>query len=216
MKLHIVKHLIMILAVAALTSTVYARSIDEGIEYKTITPAVPTDTDKKVEVVELFWYMCGHCYHAEPHVNAFKKNLPKNVEFKRIPAIFNQQWVFHARVYYTAVALDVVDKIHTPLFDAIHKHKKKIVTVDQMAQFFKQHAGTDPAQFKAMYESFGVDALVRRSIDLSKRYQADGVPTMIINGKYRTDGKLGGTTAGAHKGMMEVVRHVVDKELEKK
>ncbi len=204
--------LAMLSTLLASTGALQARSIDEGIEYKIVSPVVPTDTGDKIEVVELFWYMCPHCYHAEPEIIAWKKTLPKNVVFKRVPAVFNQDWIFHARVFYTAEALGVLEKIHSPLFNAIHKHNKKINSIAAMAQFFKQVAGTDPVQFDETFNSFGVDALVRRAIDLSKRYQADGVPTFIVNGKYRTDGPMG----GGHKGMMEVVQFLVDKETHKK
>lgn len=189
-----------------------ARDIDEGIEYKLIKPAVPTDSGNKIEVVELFWYMCPHCYRAEPEIKAWKKTLPDGVVFKRVPAVFNQQWAFHARVFYTAKSLGVLEKIHTPLFEAIHKYKKNINSPKAMAQFFKQHAGTDPAQFMSIYKSFSVDALVRRAVDLSKRYQANGVPSMIVNGKYLTDGPMN----DGHPGMMEAVNFLIKKEMNKK
>jgi len=217
MKLQKISQIFMMLLLSGMLSvspvTVQARSIDEGIEYKTIIPAVPTDVGDKVEVVELFWYMCPHCFRAEPVVNAWGKTLPKNVVFKRVPAVFQPKWAFHARVFYTAKALDVVDKIHGPLLEAIHIHKKRINSVPAMAQFFKQYAGTDPAQFEAIFNSFGVDAMVRRAVDLSKRYQVEGVPAMIVNGKYRTDATLSG---GTHQTMMEVVQFLVDKEAGKK
>jgi len=188
------------------------REIDEGIEYKLIKPPVPTDTGDKIEVVELFWYMCPHCYRAEPEVQAWKKTIPENVVFKRVPAIFSEQWVFHARVFYTAKALGVLEKIHTPLFDSIHKHKQKIVSAKAMAQFFNKHAGTDVALFESTFNSFGVDANVRGALDLSKRYQAGGVPSMIVNGKYITDGPMN----DGHPGMMETVNFLIKKEMSKK
>ena len=197
---------------AGIATVTSARNIDEGIEYKLIKPPVPTDSGNKIEVVELFWYMCPHCYRAEPVVNAWKKTLPKNVVFRRVPAVFSSRWAFHARVFYTAKALGVLDKIHTPLFNAIHKQKKRINSVKEMAQFFRQHAGTDPAQFESMFKSFGVDAMVRRATDLSKRYQASGVPSMIVNGKYITDGPMN----DGHKGMLETVNYLIKLEMSKK
>ena len=92
-----------------------AFGFEEGIEYQRVVPPQPTDDPSKVEVVELFWYGCPHCYHFEPILEAWAKNKPDYVYFKRIPAIFRDSWVPFARAYYTAQVLGVLDRIHGPL-----------------------------------------------------------------------------------------------------
>jgi len=188
---------------------VQAESFDEGIEYLKINPPVSTSVKKgQVEVVELFWYMCPHCFRFEPVMNKWLKNKPKNVVFKRIPAIFSPRWRFFAKIFYTAQLLDVTEKIHGPLFKALHEQKERLGNEAAMAVFFEKHAGVKKEDFMNVFNSFSVDAKVRKAEDLSKRYGAQGVPTLIVNGKWRT----GGTIAGGHKGMLEVVDHLIKLE----
>ncbi len=189
--------------------SVQADSFDEGIEYLKINPPVSTSAKKgQVEVVELFWYMCPHCFRFEPVMEKWLKNKPKNVVFKRIPAIFSPRWRFFAKIFYTAQLLDVEEKIHKPLFDALHQEKARLGNASAMAQFFEKHAGIKEQDFMDVFNSFSVDAKVRRAEDLSRRYGAQGVPTLIVNGKWRT----GGTIAGGHDGMIKVVDHLIKLE----
>ncbi len=191
------------------SGTAQADSFDEGIEYLEIKPPVSTSAEKgQVEVVELFWYMCPHCFRFEPVMEKWLKNKPKNVVFKRVPAIFSPRWRFFAKVFYTAQLLDVEEKIHKPLFEALHVEKARLGNVAAMGQFFKKHAGVKEQDFIDVFNSFSVDAKVRKAEDLSKRYQAQGVPTLIVNGKWRT----GGAIAGSHEGMLEVVNHLIKLE----
>ena len=101
--------------------SVYAATPTEGFEYKLVQPPVPTETGDKIEVVELFWYGCPHCYYFEPQVKQWLKTMPDNVEFRRVPAVFNDVWAVHARAYYTAETLGVADKMHDPMFVAYHE-----------------------------------------------------------------------------------------------
>lgn len=190
-------------------ASVQAESFDEGIEYLKINPPVSTSVKKgQVEVVELFWYMCPHCFRFEPVMNKWLKNKPANVVFKRIPAIFSPRWRFFAKIFYTAQLLDVEEKIHKPLFDALHREKARLGNAAAMAGFFEKHAGIKKQDFMDVFNSFSVDAKVRKAEDLSKRYGAQGVPTLIVNGKWRT----GGTIAGGHEGMIEVANHLIKLE----
>ena len=185
--------------------------IDEGIEYKLVSPPQPTITREKIEVVELFWYGCPHCFHFEPDLKKWLKTKPKNVVFYRIPAVFNERWGIHARAFYAAEALGILDKIHEPLFEEIHKNKKKLNSVKEIKAFFARH-GVSVEDFNNVFNSFAVDAKVRRAKDLSKRYGLDGVPTLIVNGKYRTDGPM----AGGRNGMLKVLDFLIKKESKKK
>lgn len=180
---------------------------DEGIEYQLLTPPQPTNTAGKVEVVELFWYGCGHCFMFEPHISAWLKKKPENVEFIRIPATLNPGWAIHARAYYTAEVLGVLDKIHEPLFHAIHVEKRRLNDEAALAAFFAAR-GVAEADFRKTFHSFAVDTKLRRATSLTQRYGISGVPSVIINGKYRTDGGM----TGSYESLLQVMDYLIGKE----
>lgn len=185
-----------------------AATFKEKIHYERVQPAVPSSVEGKVEVVEMFWYGCPHCYNLEPHVKRWLKRKPKNAEFVRIPAIFGRpDWVLHARAYYTAEVLGVLDKTHEAMFDAIHGQKKHLNTEDDILKLFIQHGVTEQ-DFKRVFKSFAVEAKVRRAKDLSQRYGIKGVPALVVNGKYRTGSQL----AGGNAKIFQVVNQLVKEE----
>lgn len=179
----------------------------EPAGYETLSPAQPTHNPDKVEVIEFFWYGCPHCYSFEPSLEKWLKNLPKNVEFIRQPAVFSDLWGKHAKAYFTAEALGVVDKVHTDLFDAIQNKKQHLETEDQLAKFFAEH-GVNEAEFHNAYNSFLVDSKMRQAAATAGRYGVTGVPAIIVNGKYKTNGPL----AGSQEKMIEVVNQLIQKE----
>ena len=184
-----------------------APTYKEKIHYERVLPAQPTSTDKKVEVVEMFWYGCPHCNALEPYVNRWLKKIPANAEFVRMPAIFRPQWEQHARAYYTAEILGALDKIHSALFEAIHQQKRRINTDEEIQKFFVEH-GVSEKDFKRVFRSFAVEAKIRRAKDMSQRYGIRGVPALIVNGKYRTSAQL----AGGNANIFRVVNFLVEKE----
>ena len=192
-----------------LISSVSLAGIDEGIEYQLVNPPVRTTNPDKIEVVEMFWYGCPHCYRFEPEFEKWKQSAPANVEIIRIPAIFpnRPEWEASARAFYTAELLGVLDKVHKPLFDAIHKNRQKLFTKDSLADFFAKH-GVSKADFNQTFDSFGVQMKVNRARDLTQRYNIGGVPTLVVNGRYQTHGSL---TSG-QAGMLKVVDFLIEKE----
>jgi len=179
----------------------------ETAGYETLSPAQPTQHPDKVEVIEFFWYGCPHCYSFEPELAAWLKTAPKNVEFIRQPAVFNETWGKHAKAYFVAESLGVVDKVHTDFFDAVQNKKEKLETEEQLSNFFAAH-GVDKAQFKDAYNSFAVDAKMRQAPVIAGRYGITGVPAIVINGKYLTNGPL----AGSHEKMIEVMNKLIKQE----
>lgn len=202
---------IVTLGLLASTTTWADEEFQEGVQYERIATPVPTSTGKKVEVLELFWYGCPHCYRFEPYVEQFLKRKPTVAEFVRIPAVFRPEWEIHARAYYTAELLGVVDKIHRPLFDAIHEQHQRLDDEAAMEKFFVAH-GVGAADFKKTFNSFGVETKVRLSKQATAKYGIDGVPSVIINGKYRTS--VG--TAGSGENVLKVIEFLVKKESGKK
>lgn len=182
-------------------------AFDEGIEYRVIKPPVATQTGNKIEVVELFWYGCPHCFRLEPRMKQWLKNKPANVEFVRVPAIFNKRWELHAKAFYTAEALGVLDKIHTPLFDEMHVRKKHLHKKSDLKAFFVKN-GVKAEDFDSTFDSFMVNIKVNRARDLSKRYGIDGVPSLVVNGKYLADGPM----ASGHTNLMKILDFLIKKE----
>lgn len=178
----------------------------EGQGYETINPAQPTHDPNKIEVMEFFWYGCPHCYAFEPLLKAWVEKLPKNVEFIRQPAALNENWAKHAKAYYTAEALGVVDKIHSDFFDAVQKGES-LETEEELSKFFAKY-GVKDADFKEAFNSFVVDNKVRQSNAIAARYGITGVPVIIVNGKYKVTGK----SAGSHEKMIEVMSELIKKE----
>ena len=133
--------------------------------------------------------------------------LPKNVEFIRQPAVFSDLWSKHAKAYYTAEALGVIDNVHADFFDAIQTKKEHLETEEQLTNFFVAH-GVSAADFKAAYGSFLVDTRVRQAASLAAKYGVSGVPAIVINGKYKTSGPV----AGSHEKMIEVMNRLIEQE----
>ncbi len=184
-----------------------AISYAESQGYETLSPAQPTQNKDKIEIIEFFWYGCPHCYSFEPELAKWLKTLPDNVEFIRQPAIFSSLWGKHAKAYFVAEALGVVEKVHADLFDAIQNKKQKLTTEDQLATFFIAH-GVDETEFRNTFNSFLVDAKLRQAKAMAPRYGITGVPAIIINGKYKTNGPL----AKSQKNMIEVMNRLIKQE----
>lgn len=188
-----------------------AASAGSDTGYEILTPAQPTQHSDKVEVIEFFWYGCPHCYAFEPKLEQWVKKLPKNVEFIRQPAVFNELWGKHAKAYFVAEALGVVDKVHADFFDAIQNKKEKLETEEELAKFFAAHGVTE-AQFHEAYTSFAVDSKMRQAPATQARYGINGVPALVVNGKYLTNASVSGGGQHAHEKMLEVVDALIKQE----
>jgi len=181
----------------------------DGIDYQDVVPAQPTTApDGKVEVVELFWYGCPHCFHFEQMLNKWLAHKPPEVDFVRIPAVFaNGRWRLAAEVYYAEQVLGVTSRMHDLIFNAIHKQHMHLTTEAAYAKFFAAH-GIPRQRFLAALHSFTVQQKVARAVHMTKAYGISGVPSIIVNGKYRTDG----TMAGEFSTMLKVVDMLVARE----
>ncbi len=195
------------LAMFSLADASFAARYSEGQHYELVSPAQPTTSKDKVEVVELFWYGCPHCYKLEPYVKRWLKRKPANVKFVRMPGMFRKSWEIHGRAYYTAEILGAVDKIHGPMFEAIHEQKRPMNTEAAIMALFKKN-GVSEKDFKRVFRSFAVETKIRRAKDMGQRYGARGVPAIIVNGKYRT----GATESGGNARVFKVVSELVKME----
>lgn len=197
-----------LLPLLLLPSLTYGADFQEGRNYTRIVPAQPTESKGKIEVVELFWYGCPHCHRFQPYLERWAKQAPADVEFRRMPAILADHWTILARGYYTAEALGALDKIHKPLFDAIHAQKRRIDTEERLMEFFAEH-GVSNDDFKKTFNSFTVEAKVRRALEMTRRYNTEATPSVVVNGKYIINS---GQTDGNFNTMLKVIDHLVDKE----
>lgn len=169
-----------------------AAEFEAGKQYTVLSTPVPVSQPGKIEVVELFWYGCPHCYAFEPSINPWIAKLPADVNFHRIPAMFGGIWNVHGQLFLTLDAMGVEHKVHTAVFDAIHKEGKKLATPEEMADFLAAQ-GVDKDKFLSTYDSFAIKGQIEKDKKLAMAYQISGVPTMVINGKYRFDiGSAGG------------------------
>jgi len=168
------------LAAAIAPAPAAAQSVGAYLE---INPPISTDTQGKIEVVEFFWYECPHCYALEPFLETWIKKLPKDVEFRRVPAMFNQRWAVSGRVYYALDAIGELDRLHKPLFDAIHKDGLRITDERQLADWLGRQK-VDVAKFNAALKSFSVESRLKRAVDLTQASKIDAVPALMVNGRY--------------------------------
>ena len=193
-------------AALALPAPVAGSESIEG-RYQSLPTPQPTSNPDKIEVVEIFWYGCPHCNRFRPLVERWLHGAPEHVHFVRMPAIFDNRWELHARAYYTALSLGILDDLHPRLFAAIHDEGRRLATPDAVRSFFLEH-GVSPEAFDKHFGSFTVASGVQRSLVMQGRYGIRGVPAVIVNGKYL----VSGTTAGSAGDVLRVVDALVARE----
>jgi thiol:disulfide interchange protein DsbA len=195
-----------LLAVAALPAS--AADVVEGVQYKPLRPAQPTSVAPgKVEVVEVFWYACGHCYLLEPRLEAWeKKGKAPYVELTRLPAVWNEMLKTHARLFYTVEILGKPE-LHTEVFREINVRGNRLDTPEKIEAFFAAR-GVANADFQKAFSGFAVESKLARAADLNKRYRITSTPTVIVNGKYVTDASM----AGGEEQLFRVIDTLAAKE----
>jgi len=183
-------------------------NFQEGEHYHRIIPAVETDVgDGKVEVLELFWYGCPHCFQFESHLTSWNDTKAEYITFTRMPAVLNRGWLPHARAYYALETMGELEKMHSIFFEAIHVQGRRLRDVESMARFLSQY-DVDAEKFKSAYDSLYVETKINRSGQLVRQYGSSAVPTVIINGKYRTSA----SDAGSYENVLQVINMLAEKE----
>jgi thiol:disulfide interchange protein DsbA len=175
-------------------------------QYTELKPPQSVEADaKKIEVAEFFWYGCPHCYNLEPYIERWQKTIGPDVQFRRIPAVFNARWGHDAAIYYTLEALGLVEKLHRPLFDAIHRDRLDTGNAEAFSQWL-QKQGVDPKKFMDTMKSFGVQSKTKRAVQLTTAYKIDGTPAMAVAGRYTVSADQG----RSQQGMLDTVNYLVD------
>ncbi len=179
-----------------------------GTDYIVLNPPQATDSPGKVEVIEFFWYRCPHCYVLEPTLENWLKRLPRDAQFKRVPGIFNDDWAIDARIFYSLEALGELERLHRPLFDAIHQEGGVRLRGDAYAKWaanwLSKH-GVDAAKYDAVFHSFTVESKLRRAAQMTQAYRIDGVPTLVVQGRY----VVSATMSGERQGMLIVTDYLI-------
>ena len=178
----------------------------EGAHYNEIPFPPNVETGKNIEVREYFWYGCPHCFNLEPTIKEWLKQKPAGTEFVRSPAILGPSWQIHAVAYFSYEALGIVDKMHQPTFDAIHKYKRALVSIDDLADLVAEH-GVDREKFVKATKSFGVRVKLQHQKQLDQEAGIRSVPAIVIDGKYRTGEDL----AGSRENLVKVINYLVRK-----
>ena len=184
-----------------------AWALDEGIDSTILPNPQPTETGDKIEVLEVFMYSCPHCFHLEPTLEKWRETQPANVAFRRMPAVFSTKPDLQAQAFYAAELLGAQEKFTLAMFDAIHVKKQKI-SDENVVVTIAEGAGIDGAEFRKALNSFDVNMKVNRARNVTKNYGIDGVPAVVVNGKYRTSP----SQTGSREGLVKVIDQLIARE----
>lgn len=173
-----------------------------ALPYETLESPMPTRDESRVEVLEFFWFGCPHCYAFEPAINKWKAGKPDYVNFVREAPPLNPSWETHSRTFYAAEALGITDGMFDQLFDRIHKERKPMRDPKKVAKWIASlDLGVSADEFSKAMKSMAVETALKRSMGRARQAGITGVPSIVINGKYRT----GNTLAGGHQGIINVI-----------
>lgn len=187
-------------------ATANAAEFEEGVHYVELPVPVETRDPNKIEVVEVFSYACIHCYNLEPMVAAWEQTIPEDVDFHRLPLV-TQRLLPLAQAFYAADTMGVLDRVHMPMFAAIHEYGIDMTRREYVRRLFVRDAGVDEDEFMRVFDSFGVQSRVRQADARGRMYRILATPSIVVNGRYVTEsGRVG------MQGMFLVVNHLIDLE----
>lgn len=187
-----------------------AGSFREGLNYQRIDPPQPVDvTPGTVEVTEFLWYDCETCFVIQPALERWLQERGDQVTFRRMPAVVGGHMVYYARVYFAAETLGVLDRVHFPIYTALHRHARQLDEEEQMVAFFAEQ-GVDRSRFLTTFRSSATASRVRNAQLMSRRFELQGAPSFVVNGKYRVDA----TMAPDADTLLQVVDYLVSRELD--
>ncbi len=179
----------------------------EGAHYDAMANVQPVSTGDKIEVLELFWYRCPHCNTLEVPLQKWLKNgKPENAEYVAFPAVLSSRWEPEARAFYTMEALGLLDELHGKLFYAIHSEHKSVGDMNSLAKWVEEQ-GYSAQDVIDTYDSFAVNTKLNYAKTMTKNYGIQGVPAVIVDGKYRTSV----SQAGDFETLFEVINYLVKK-----
>jgi thiol:disulfide interchange protein DsbA len=184
----------------------FTMAADSSQKYVQISNQKQTESDKVV-IYEFFWYGCPHCYSLEPTINDIESNLDKDTILIKVPVALRDSWELHAKAYYALQQMKLDDNLHEKVFAEIHVNSNRLDTKEKLANFIKEE-GYDADKFLKILDSFGTEIRIKKASRLANQYQIKSVPTLVINGKYKTSG----SHVSSYQELYDVVQLLVDKE----
>jgi len=181
-------------AVFSLSTLAAGPEAFEGHDYTRLKNAQPVATGNKVEVLEFFWYRCPHCFQLEPALNTWLKKLPKDAQVRRVPAVFRDDWMPGAKLYYTLEQMDLLGSLHPKVFDAYHLENINLNDPAVLGGWVAKQ-GVDRKKFEGIYNSFSTQSKAAQGARMATTYGITGVPAFIIDGKYATSVSAAGSEA---------------------
>lgn len=201
------KTAVLLLSALAIFGQAHAADWKEGTHYKKLDTPIRVDSEAGVEVAEVFWYGCPHCYNLKPLAENWEAHAPDYVDYVRIPAALGRSWEPHAKAFYALEAMGSLDKLHDALFEALAGQHRPLNDGESLAKFVEDY-GVNGDEFLDNYNGFGVNARMQQAQAKVRGARVTGTPTMLINGKYTTSASM----AGSLEAMLEVVDYLVEKE----
>ncbi len=187
----------------------FAEAPKPGDQFDAVAQAISTDNAAKIEVMEIFWYGCSHCYSMEAPMSIWVKKLPSDVYFKRVPGLPNPSWAPMAKAFYAMETLGVSEKLHTKLFEAIHKQKTLNPTDEKAAiEWVTAQSGLDKLKVESAFKSFTINTSLNRAAIIFRNSGATGVPSLVIDGKYITSSTMAGGNEQALKTADYIIENV--------
>ena len=184
----------------------FTMAADSSQKYIQISNQKQTESDKVV-IYEFFWYGCPHCYSLEPTINDIESNLDKDTILIKVPVALRDSWELHAKAYYALQQMKLDDNLHEKVFAEIHVNSNRLDTKEKLANFIREE-GYDADKFLKILDSFGTEIRIKKASRLANQYQIKSVPTLVINGKYKTSG----SHVSSYQELYDVVQLLVDKE----
>lgn len=198
---------VLALSLLSAASLVHAQPWVAGEHYRVLDNPVRTASDNGVEVAEVFWYGCPHCYDLKPLAEAWEADAPDYINYVKLPAALGRSWEPHAYAFYALEAMGELDKVHDALFDALAGERRPLNTPEALADFVAGY-GVDTEKFLENYNSFGVRARVQQAQAKIRGARITGTPTMLVDGKYVVSASM----AGGHENTLKVVEYLAEKE----
>ena len=200
-----IKNALIVLVLSLFCSSAFSKDYQEGRHYELIEP-LPTRNPEKIEVIEFFWFGCGHCFSLEQLIKDWKSEVSSKVDFFRLPVVWNEQTKTHAKLFFATETLKVPEAIQG-IFSAIHYNRKMMLSDKEIIPFFQGY-GIQEDKYLAATNSFGLKNNLRKAELFAFKYGIKGVPAFIVNGKY----KVSATREIGTEDLLDVVNYLIEKE----
>ena len=201
------------LALAASALPAAAQQVKRDVDYRMI-PQQPVETGDKIEVIDFFWYGCPYCNELQPYLERWRKNMPADVVLRRVPVVRHDNWGPHARIYYALVTLGEVERLHLEVYHGYHVEDLYMSRPEVMLEWALKH-GIDREKWLAAYNAPDMAQKIERAKDLTKTYDIQATPSIVVDGRYLTSTSMTPTVPGVIPVLDGLIRLARQQRLEK-